>query len=608
MILLVMPGALLALGLTRRGRRAFRVAYRFCAGDPLDGKYRTNATFFRPPTQPLHPKAHASAWHWRPGWHRSAVRVAVLALAAVLSYGLLAARATTLAAAAACAAIAAGCAAWLLARGMRRWARAVAWDRDHPWESAWGALAVPWRHYACYRRPLMLALTAELGARPARVRIALDRSAVTIGVPASFTGADKGREAIARAVTAKLALEAAEPAWKLHGTSRPRVTYTLAEPPPGSLTWTDLAAEIASAKPDELLSGVGKRARIVTASLVNDSPHFGISSGTGGGKSRLAAFWLVQALRRGDIALILDAKRFSHPWAFKDMDAEYDQLPNIAYCRTVSALHDAMCWLGEQLEDRNKIAEETITARGDVRGDVGPRLWIIAEEMNLAHGALKHYWSAVRGPDDPNKSPAFTGLGAVSFAGRAVKMHLVPIGQMLRADVLGGGDVRENIGVRMLTRYTQNSWKMQAGDIPMPAPSRVPGRWQQLASGEVSEVQVPLIDLEEARELATGGIVTRCPPGMPGRAGVMSVPRLALPPGASDQRVVVGQAEEVTTGLTIREAVADGIFGPLSLEAARRRVHRAGLKDTGRRGDGSRTYARADLFTAARDGRRKDAA
>jgi hypothetical protein len=588
---------------------AARTLLLFLAGDPLDGRLRTNATFFRPPTQALHPKAHASAWHWRPGWHRSAVRLTALTLAGAIGYGVLAARTATLAALAACTASAAGWVAWRLYLGVLHWARAIAWDRDHPWVSAWGALAVPWRHYVHYRRPLMLALTAELGAAPARVKVALDRSAVTIRVPASFTGADKGREGIARAVASKLALEAAEPAWKLHGTSRPRVTYTLTQPPPGYLTWNDLAADIASARPDQLITGAGKRGAIASVSLELDSPHFGVISGTGGGKSQLTAYWLVQRLMRGDIGLILDAKRFSHPWAFKDMDAEYGLLPNVAYCRTVTQLHNAMCWLGEELERRNEIAERTITARGDVRGDPGPRMWIIAEEMNLAHGALKAYWAEVRGPDDPKRSPAFTGLGAVSFAGRAVKMHLVPIGQMLKADVLGGGDVRENIGVRMLTRYTQNSWKMQAGDIPMPPPSRVPGRWQQLASGEVTEVQVPYVDMEQARELAVGGTVTPCPPGMPGRAGVATVrPRLALPPGASGQRIVQGQCEEIAAGLTIREAVAEGIFGQSNLDAARKKIQRAGLKDTGRRGDGSYTYARADLFAAARDGRRKDAA
>ena len=198
---------------------AAKLIWRGLNGDPLDGRLRTNATFLRPPTQALHPKAHASAWHWRPGWHRAAARVTTATLAAMTGYGLLIARTATVAAFATLAAIIAGYVAWRIIRGVRRWARAIAWDRDHPWQSAWGAVVVPWRHYAFYRRPLMLALAAELGQRPGRVRIALDRSRVTIGVPPGFTGADKGKEAIARTVASKLALEAAEPAWKLSGTS-----------------------------------------------------------------------------------------------------------------------------------------------------------------------------------------------------------------------------------------------------------------------------------------------------------------------------------------------------------------------------------------------------
>lgn len=583
----------------------------FLAGDPLDGNLRTNATFSRPPTRALHPKADASRWHWRPGWHRSAARITALVLVLGLADGLIWHRTATAAAAAVLAAVITGYLTWRAGRGARRWHRAVAWDSDRPWESAWGAVAVPWRHYTQYRRPLMVALAAELGGPPARVRVALDRSAVTIGVPAAFTGADKGREAITRTVTAKLALDA-DPAWKLSGTSRPRVTYTLTKPPPGRLTWDDLAAEITSARPDELVVGVGRRDQIIKVSLELDSPHFGIISGTGGGKSNLTAFWIIQRLMRGDIALILDAKRFSHPWAFKDMNAEYGLLPNLAYCRTVSDLHDAMCWLGGELDRRNAVAERTITAKGDVRGDVGPRMWIPAEEMNLAYGPLKQLWAEIRGPDDPKKSPAFTGLGGVSFAGRAVKQHLKTIGQMLRADVVGGGDVRENVGVRAMARYTQNSWKMQAGDIPMPAPSRVLGRWQLVVSGEVIEVQVPYIDMEQARELATSGTVTECPAGMPGRAGVATVPRrLVLPPGVCDQRVVVPvvqqTAEVVAVGLTIREAIDDGVFGPLNLEAARRRVQRASIEPAGQRGDGAYVYTRSDLFAAARSNRKREA-
>jgi hypothetical protein len=590
------------------GCLAFRPVRLFLSGDPLDGNLRTNAGFFRPPTKALHPRAHGSFWHWRPGWHRAVARVGGLVLAVALAYGLIWHRTATITTLAAIAFAAVSYTAWRLYRGARSWARACTWDRDHPWKSAGGAAILPWQHYVHYRRPLTYGLTADLGAPPSKVAVRLDRSAATVYLPPEFTGSDKGREAVTRAVTAKLALEAPEATWKLHG-RRPRVTYALTQPPPARLTWDDVAAEIASARPDELVVGVGKRDRIVKVSLELDSPHFGIISGTGGGKSQLTAFLMVQRLMRGDIALFLDAKRFSHPWAFKDMDSEYGLLPNVAYCRTVSDLHNAMCWLGGELDRRNAVTERTINARGDVGGDVGPRMWTPAEEMNLAFGPLKQFWAEIRGPDDPKRSPAFTGLGAVSFAGRAARMHLKLIGQMLRADVSGGGDVRENIGARAMTRYTQNSWKMQAGDIPMPPPSRVPGRWQLIVSGEVIEVQVPYVDMEQARELAVGGVVTACPPGMPGRAGVATVrPRLALPPGVSDQHVIRGTVEEVTVGLTIAEAVADGIFGPLSVDSASRRVRRAELEPTGKRGNGSFTYDRADLFAAARDRRRKDAA
>ena len=56
--------------------------------------------------------------------------------------------------------------------------------------------------------------------------------------------------------------------------------------------------------------------------------------GSGGGKSNLAAFMLMQELRRGAIALVLDAKWISHPWLIG--------LPNVAYARTPASLHDVM--------------------------------------------------------------------------------------------------------------------------------------------------------------------------------------------------------------------------------------------------------------------------
>jgi hypothetical protein len=345
------------------------------------------------------------------------------------------------------------------------------------------------------------------------------------------------------------------------------------------------------------MCGIGKKRAEVFVSTKLDSPHFGEAMGTGAGKSNAAAFWLIQELMRGSVALVLDAKWISHPWTFKDMDAGYGQLPNVAYARTTEQLHNAMIWLGVELQRRTEAADRYVNAKGDILGDVGPPLWIIAEELNLATPRLKQYWASIRGQDDPKRSPALDGLAAVSFAGRAVRMHLVVIGQMLTAASLGGGDVRENIGVRMMARYTANSWKMQT-DLPMPPPSDVPGRVQIIASGSVREAQVPLMDFEQCRELAVSGTVTPCPDGMPGIGQRSHVPLLTSSQQAPDQQFVLPSPSGRPPGtMTLREAAAEGLFP--SLPAARKAVQRRSLEPAGKDG-AAHLYFIAELIKTVR--------
>jgi hypothetical protein len=94
-------------------------------------------------------------------------------------------------------------------------------------------------------------------------------------------------------------------------------------------------------------------------------------------------------------------------------------------------------------------------------------------------------------------------------------MRLVVIGQMLTADILGGSAVRENIGIRCLSRYTKNSWKMQAGNLPMPSSPTRPGHIQLVVGSEITEVQVPYVE-ERVRDLVMAGQMVACPSDMPG--------------------------------------------------------------------------------------------
>jgi hypothetical protein len=180
-----------------------------------------------------------------------------------------------------------------------------------------------------------------------------------------------------------------------------------------------------------------------------DSPHFGISMGSGAGKSTLVAFWVMQELRRGAIAMVLDPKSISLPWLIKDADGNDDWLSNIAYLSTPAELHQGMVWLGGELQQRTERARSLIDASCRLRESVGPRLLVVAEEMNLATPTLKELWACIRDKDDPKRSPALTGFGGVSFAGRALKMHILMVGQMLTAEATGSRDssIKSNVGL-----------------------------------------------------------------------------------------------------------------------------------------------------------------
>jgi hypothetical protein len=147
----------------------------------------------------------------------------------------------------------------------------------------------------------------------------------------------------------------------------------------------------------------------------------------------------------------------------------------------------------------------------------------------------------------------------VSFAGRAPRMHILMVGQMLTAEASGSRDssIKSNVGVWCLARYGVAGWRTTAGDIPMPPSPDRPGRLQCVQARGVSEVQSPLIDGVLLRKLAMSGTVTKCPPGMPGTAAVTGTRMVA---GGPDQpEVTVTPAGPDPRRVTLAEAISLGI-------------------------------------------------
>jgi hypothetical protein len=269
---------------------------------------------------------------------------------------------------------------------------------------------------------------------------------------------------------------------------------------PEQVLWSDMLDRIEAAPETAPILGLGVGGQIVDADLEDDSPHVLISAGSGGGKSALTRLIACQALHNGAQVVICDFKRTSHNWA--------KGLPGVTYARRIDEIHQALVTLAEVAEDRNERAE-------DPDADLGPRIWVILEEMNATSEKLKDFWLAVREKDDPKRSPAVSGMKDLLFMGRSAKVHVVAIAQRLDASVVGGGSSRENFALRCLTRFTPQAWAMLASDAgKAPRRSRVVGRWHIVSHGDATETQVCWVSEEQARSWATTGRPVRAVGGL----------------------------------------------------------------------------------------------
>lgn len=258
----------------------------------------------------------------------------------------------------------------------------------------------------------------------------------------------------------------------------PRVTatWTVRKRPPAKVGYAQVLAHLPRLDEWEFYIGQGAGDVPVILSLRDDSPHIAVSAGTGAGKSVLAELVAVQVLNRGGRVVILDRKG-SHRWALG--------LAGVDYCSRPEQMHDALVRLAALADERNSLALHEADG-----WDPGPRVFVIAEELNATIGQLANFWAEVRGKGDPKKSPAIAGLADLLFMGRSAKVNVLAIAQMLTARAIGGPEARENFGIRCLARYTANNWKMLVPEAAMPRASRTLGRWQVVIGGQATEVQV----------------------------------------------------------------------------------------------------------------------
>ena len=250
-----------------------------------------------------------------------------------------------------------------------------------------------WNHYRKWLRPTHWAAheIAQIDERRnprTWLEIAPDRSKVVAALPPGWPAEAKDKQRLVAILTAKTGIESPDASWRLAG-PKPRLTLTAAQPPPARVTLADIRAAIDRAKADEVVWGLGRSQAPVITGLDSDSPHGGLSMGSGAGKSIAARAFAAQMLYKGCLVIILDYKMISHQWA--------KGLPNVVIYRRPHEIHAALCWLGGdptrdiegEANRRNEVALAGADFEGNVHAVVGDRIVVICEELNATMSKLR---------------------------------------------------------------------------------------------------------------------------------------------------------------------------------------------------------------------------
>jgi hypothetical protein len=486
----------------RRRHQTVRAVGRFVAGRDLDGRRRTDARWNKPGTQPLTPTGHASKWAHQPHLKRAKLRFTMVCFTVLTPLGLLIdwqATVTTLRVLACMALVFVG---WV-----------VFWEKP--------------RRYMNYKetiKPLGEFLASTLGdARYMldprsciHVPVDVDDRPTRIDLPPTKTFTESQEKTLARSVAARIpgmhhpmhtfSYEGGQPFMELRPAPAPREWVRFSDP--------DVRALVECREPGHLFLGLGPRDAPQYLDLVKGAPHVGWSMPTNAGKSTAARGPIIQFLYDGGICLILDPKMDSHPWA--------RDLPNVRFCDTPEEIFDGLMWLSNEVDRRNAIGK----AHGDIRGNVdpqliGPKLLVIAEELNSMEIDQATYWRSIRQPGDPLKSPSMTALGRALNMGRAKRVYVFPISQELLVQSLGGPAAKANLSTRILGRADAATWNKLAPQCKVkgryPKKSMHPGRVYVVTGDEPGEVPVPVsvqtmyVDEQDARDYAMSGIVAEFP-------------------------------------------------------------------------------------------------
>lgn len=406
-------------------------------------------------------------------------------------------------------------------------------------------------------------------------------SAVTLTLPDELRRTDGLDRKIENNVKAVLGNDHLSFEWPKGG-ERPQVlavrTLLL---PPGLVTFADIREDLRGREPGTIILGKieGNAPGVIKPDGPN--PHTVLSASTGRGKSAAASTMRMQSYHDGAIGLILDVKLVSIPWA--------RQLECVRYMSTIPDIHDALCWVLEELQRRFEAMERTVDMHGNVDASVvGPPLWIDLEEANSLVPELVEYYADIREQGMPKRSPAIKAIRWAVQQGRQAGVHMNAIAQYLTVSAIGGTEARQNFNTRILLGPDPKTWNLLAGPQykvkgKWPETVQAPGAAWVLDNGQLWRCQVAYTQPPEALAYVREGTVTPFPESFDEFVSDRVPGRVPPEPPANVVHIGLGRRDsaadepEAPRYMSLPEACRRGIVA-VRYDAARKRRIRARKK------------------------------
>jgi len=550
----------------------------------MDGTRPTDSTWLHHATRDLTEHGRSARWHWRPGWHRTVIRLVILAVITGAAYGWFTARGALMAGA-----IVAGVLAVMLG-SFRGYQHGRQWShRRHVIYPLWHILATmtgysvdypgqyqsspdaPAGHPAYHRREApekFLTIPPDFADNP--------KAVIRWEPPYTWEGNIPQQKAVTGVIQRRLGGDWAAD-WTMNASPR-FLVMRHAPQPPARVMFDDFRPYLDAAPENVLRLGQGTGGTMADIDLDSEAPHVAISAGTGGGKTETLALIITRLVRTGcERVDIIDPKRVSHNWA--------RGLPGVH-------IHKYVAGQMQAIRDARLVMDSRYDAL-DTSEDVSfSRRVLIIEEQNSLMADLKEYWEDYRRELTPSEraaapkvNPAIRDLRYILNKGRQCRINVISVFQRMSAAAVGDGDMRENFGAKILARYSPGTWKILVA-TPYIRPSRVPGRAMLVLGDESSAIQRVYVGLADSTgkpdpaaiaRLRAYALNGRPDPRRMGQAATASADAMTAASMASGTAPgPVGQAAADPAGdepVTLREACEAGVL-PMRYQTARKRRQR----------------------------------